>query len=132
VARDHAVRPPQDIVHELRRDAALRTMPFVTNAKNVLLDVVVHGQDIAVPLGVERAVPTDTGVAAFERAWSMGWPFWARRRLRGARLVASDAPVDVGSGEVIEGSLADLLLLVTGRTAAAAARLSGPGLARVG
>lgn len=131
VARVHAERPTDEIVHELRRDAALRTLPFVTNAKNALLDVVVHGQDIAVPLGIDRDVPTDAGVAAFERAWSMGWPFWARRRTRGTRLVATDAPVDVGEGDVVEGTLADLLLLVTGRTEAASRRLAGPGLARL-
>jgi uncharacterized protein (TIGR03083 family) len=132
VARAHAERPTEEIVHELRRDAALRTMPFVTNARNILLDVVVHGQDIAVPLGIDRSVPTDAGVASFERAWSMGWPFWARRRMRGTRLVATDAPVDVGEGDVVEGTLADLLLLVTGRSQAAAQRLAGPGLARLG
>jgi uncharacterized protein (TIGR03083 family) len=132
VARAHAERPTDEIVHELRRDAALRTMPFVTNAKNILLDVVVHGQDIAVPLGIDRTVPTDTGVASFERAWTMGWPFWAKRRTRGMRLVATDAPVDVGEGEVVEGTLSDLLLLVTQRTQAAAARLTGPGLTRLG
>jgi hypothetical protein len=59
----------------------------------------------------------------------MGWPFWARRRLRGLRLVATDAPVDVGAGPVVEGPLVGLLLLVTGRTEAARARLSGPGVA---
>jgi uncharacterized protein (TIGR03083 family) len=132
VARAHAERPTDEIVQELRRDAALRTMPFVTNAKNILLDVVVHGQDIAVPLGIDRPVPTDAGVASFERAWSMGWPFWATRRTRGTRLVATDAPVDVGEGDVVEGTLADLLLLVTGRAQAAAPRLTGPGLARLG
>ena len=77
------------------------------------------------------SVPSDTGVAAFERIWSMGWPFWAKRRTRGTRLVATDAPVDVGQGDVVEGTLADLLLLITGRTQAAAPRLDGPGLARL-
>ena len=58
-------------------------MPAVTNAKNILLDAIVHGQDIAVPLGIERPVPVDAAVAGFERTWSMGWPFHARKRLRG-------------------------------------------------
>ena len=132
VARAHAERPTEEIVHELRRDAALRTMPLVTTAKNILPDVVVHGQDIAVPLGIDRAVPTDAGVASFERLWSMGWPFWPQRRTRGTRLVATDAPIDVGEGDVVEGTLADLLLLITERTDAAMQRLGGPGLARLG
>lgn len=132
VARAHAERPAADIVAELRRDAASRNMPAVTNAKNILLDVIVHGQDVAVPLGIERPVPVGAAVAGFERVWSMGWPFHARKRLRGLRLVATDAPVDVGEGAAVEGTAGDLLLLATGRTDAAVRRLAGPGLARLG
>jgi hypothetical protein len=73
-------------------------------------------------------VPTEPGIAGFERVWSMGWPFWAKRRLRGLRLVASDAPLDVGAGQVVEGPVVALLLLVTGRTEAARVRLTGPGV----
>ena len=132
VARAHAERPTDVIVTELRRDATSRNMPAVTNAKNILLDVIVHGQDIAVPLGIERPVPVEAAVAGFERVWRLGWPFHARKRLRGLRLVATDAPVDVGEGAVVEGTTGDLLLLATGRTDAAVRRLAGPGLARLG
>lgn len=132
VAREHARRPVDDIVTELRRGAASRNMPAATNAKNILLDAIVHGQDVAVPLGIERPVPVEAAVAGFERTWSMGWPFHARKRLRGLRLVATDAPIDVGEGEVVEGRVGDLLLLATGRTDAAVRRLAGPGLARLG
>ena len=128
VAREHARRPVDEIVAELDSQAAARTMPFVTNARNILMDVLVHGQDIAVPLGIERTMPVPAAVAGFERVWRMGWPFHARRRLRGFRLVATDGPVDVGAGTPIEGRVQDLLLLVTGRTAAAAERLHGPGV----
>jgi hypothetical protein len=103
-------------------------MPVVTNAQNILLDVLVHGQDIAVPLGLDHPVPSAAGLAAFHRIWSMGWPFHARRRLAGVTLVATDADLAVGDGPEVHGHLADLLLLTTGRTAAARARLSGPGL----
>jgi uncharacterized protein (TIGR03083 family) len=122
-------RTPEEIVNVLRRDAEARTMPALTNAKNLLMDAYVHAQDVALPLGLDHPVPTEPGVAGFDRVWSMGWPFWARRRLRGLRLVATDAPVDVGAGPVVEGPLVGLLLLVTGRTEAARARLSGPGVA---
>ncbi len=56
------------------------------------MDVLVHGQDIAVPLGIERPMPTDAAVAGFERVWKMGWPFHARRRLRGIHLAVTDGP----------------------------------------
>lgn len=131
VAIAYAARPTDEIVGVLRRDAELRTMPAVTNAKNLLMDVHVHTLDIAVPLGLDHRVPTEPGVAAFDRVWTMGWPFWARRRLRGLRLVATDAPVDVGAGEVVEGPLAALLMLVAGRTEAAARQLTGPGVVQL-
>lgn len=119
IAREHARRPTADLVAELRRDAATRTMPVITNAQNILMDVLVHGQDIAVPLGIGRDMPLDAARAGFERVWSMNWPFYARRRLRGIRLVATDADLAVGEGVVIEGRVQDLLLLITGRDVAA-------------
>lgn len=121
-------RPRDEIVAILDEQAASRSMPVVTNAQNILLDVLVHGQDIAVPLGLDRPVPTDAGLAAFHRIWSMGWPFHARRRLAGVTLVATDAELVVGHGPEVRGRLADLLLLVTGRSGALA-RLRGPGVA---
>ncbi len=124
-------RSTEEITTVLDQQAPSRSMPVVTNAQNILLDVLVHGQDIAVPLGLDRPVPTDAGRAALHRVWSMGWPFHARRRLAGVTLVATDADLSLGAGPEVRGRLADLLLLATARTDAARARLSGPGLARV-
>lgn len=135
MGRDVAVawsaRPPAEIVAVLRSMAASRRRPAVTTDANVLLDVIVHGQDIAVPLGLERPVPLEPGLASFDRIWRMGWPFWARRRLRGVTLVATDADLRVGDGPEVRGSLAALLLLVSGRRAAAVELLDGPGVTRL-
>lgn len=130
IAMDYAHRPTAEIADTLRRVANSRGMPRITNADNLLMDILIHGQDIALPLGIERPMPIDAAVAGFERVWSMGWPFRAQRRMRGMRLIATDAPVDVGvrDGQPIHGKLADLLLLVTGRTDAALARLAGEGV----
>ena len=130
VAVDHARRPTGELVEQLRRDAALRSMPRVTNPDNILMDALVHGQDVAVPLGIDRPMPTAAAEAAFARVWGMGWPFHARRRLAGLRLVATDADVDVGAGAAVEGELRVLLLLVTGRKEAALRRLHGAGVER--
>jgi hypothetical protein len=66
----------------------------------------------------------------------MRWPFTvafdARRRLAGLRLEATDTQWAAGDGEVVEGPVEALLLLLTGRVAAARDRLSGPGVARLG
>jgi uncharacterized protein (TIGR03083 family) len=90
-----------------------------------LTDVLVHGQDIAVPLGIDRPVPAAAAAASAQRCYDMGFPFGARRRLRGLRLVATDTDWSVGEGRVVEGPVRALLLLVTGRTPAALPALSG-------
>ena len=99
----------------------------MTNYRNIVPDVLVHSQDIAVPLGRDLPVPIAAARAAADRVWGMGWPFWARRRLRGMRLTAIDTDWTVGAGEEVTGPIAALLLLLlTGRTAAARPHLAGP------
>ncbi|GAA2145308.1 maleylpyruvate isomerase family mycothiol-dependent enzyme [Nocardioides koreensis] len=121
-------RPHAELVSGLRAHAASRTKPaFVVDA-NILLDLLVHGQDIAVPLGVVREVPPAAARAGLDRVWSTGWPFHARRRLEGVRLRTDDGSWQAGAGPEVVGSAAALLLLTTGRTAAALPLLDGPGL----
>ncbi|WP_030441519.1 maleylpyruvate isomerase family mycothiol-dependent enzyme [Actinoplanes subtropicus] len=128
--RHASTRAVGALVGELREHADDRRLPVVTNYRNIVLDVLVHGRDIAIPLGRELPVPSGVGVAAATRAWTMGWPFWAKRRLRGLRLVATDADWTAGDGEEVRGPIDALVLLLTGRTATAVPRLTGPGLPR--
>lgn len=130
VAARHAARPTGQIVDELRQFADSRRLPIVTSYKNLLFDVLVHGQDIAIPLGRQRAMPLAAAHAGADRVWTMGWPFWARRRLRGFRLTASDVDWSVGEGANVRGPIEALLLLLTGRTAALS-RLTGDGVQRL-
>jgi uncharacterized protein (TIGR03083 family) len=130
VAVRHAQRPVTDLVDELRRYADSRRLPIVTNYRNILFDTLVHAQDIALPLGRELPMPPEAAGAAATRVWTMGWPFWARRRLRAVRLVAIDVNWSVGTGPDVTGPIDALLLLLTGRTVALS-RLTGAGLARV-
>jgi len=122
----HARRPTSDIVAELRGDADSRLLPSVTSVTNLAFDILVHGQDIAIPLGVSRTMPTDAATAGAARVWNMGWPFWARRRLRGYRLTATNANWSVGAGAEIYGPIDAMLLLLTGRPAALT-KLTGDG-----
>jgi uncharacterized protein (TIGR03083 family) len=128
--RDTAVRQARLPVEEfpLRLRAMVgsrRKAPGVTHLEP-MLDVIVHGQDITVPLGRHRPVPADAGAAAATRAWSKNWPFRTRRRLHDLRLVATDASWSAGSGQPVHAPVADLLLLVTGRPVDTA-RFSGAG-----
>jgi len=86
----------------------------------------VHGQDIAIPLGLDLPMPADAAGAGATRVWTMGWPFWAKRRLRGLQLTATDLDWTVGSGADLHGPIRAILLLLTGRTTTAPL-LSGPG-----
>jgi uncharacterized protein (TIGR03083 family) len=124
-------RTPAQLVAELREHAGSRRLPVVTNYRNILFDVLVHGQDVAVPLHRRREMPRDAAAAGATRVWTMGWPFWARRRLAGLRLVATDVDWSVGEGADVTGPIEALLLVLTGRTAAALPRLSGSGSTRL-
>ena len=122
-----AARPTAQLVADLRQHAGSRTIPAVSKQQNVLFDILVHGQDIAIPLGLDLPMPADAAGEGATRVWTMGWPFWAKRRLRGLQLTATDLDWTVGSGAELHGPIRALLLLLTGRTTTAAPLLSGPG-----
>ena len=123
----HAERPGADLVAELREHAASRRLPTVTNVRNILFDILVHGQDIAIPLGIPREMPKDAARAGIDRVWTMGWPFGAKRALKRFRYTATDVDWTAGNGPEMTGPVDALLLLLTGRPAALV-RLSGPGV----
>ena len=106
-----------------------RRAPFVSPIEP-LTDVLVHGQDIAVPLGRERPIPPVPAAVSARRAWDMSVPFGVRKRLAGLQLRATDSDLVLGEGAPVEGTTGDLLLLVTGRTTTVH-RLSGEGAKRL-
>jgi uncharacterized protein (TIGR03083 family) len=128
--RDSALRaaplPAAECARRLRAMVgSRRTAPFITPMEP-LIDVLVHGRDITIPLDRTRPMPITAAAAAAQRVWDVGFPFRARRRLAGCRLAATDADWAVGSGAPVEGPIADLLLLATGRRSALD-RLTGDG-----
>ncbi|RJK95991.1 maleylpyruvate isomerase family mycothiol-dependent enzyme [Vallicoccus soli] len=125
-----AALPPGELTRRLRATTASRAKAPGISHLEPMLDALVHGQDVAVPLGREHPVPALAGAVAAERVWAMGWPFHARRRLRGFRLAATDAPWAAGEGELVEGPVGALLLVLTGRPAGATG-LRGPGAAEL-
>jgi uncharacterized protein (TIGR03083 family) len=125
-----AARTPTEIVQDFRTSAESRSVPRLVNPANVMWDILVHAQDIAIPLGIDFPTPRDAGAAAATRIWDLRWPFsfGAKRRLGLFTLTATDADWTIGTGPEIAGPISAILLLLTGRTQAATPLLTGDGV----
>ena len=118
------------ILADYERLAASRRRPLGTTADDMLVDVLVHTQDVAIPLGLRHDPPAEAAVAALQRACRVRFVYGTQRLLRGVRLEATDADWSYGDGPLVEGRASQLLLVCTGRGRAASG-LTGPGAARV-
>jgi hypothetical protein len=94
-----------------------RRRPPGTAVADPLMDVLVHGQDIAVPLGIGRKMPIPAAVIAADRVWKMGFPFHARKRFPNVTFTATDADFSVGNGEQVRAPVQDILMTLSGRRA---------------
>ena len=116
----HATAPTSQLVAEIRGMAGSRRHAPGITCLEPLVDALVHGQDIAIPLGRPRTMPVEAAATAATRVWGYRWPmsnvFRAHTRLRGLELVATDVDWSVGQGARVEGPIQSLLLLLTGRT----------------
>ena len=128
IATREGSRPPNEILALSRERAGERGTARLLDTRNALFDVIVHSQDIALPLGRVFPVPATLAHRGLQRVWEMGWPFQARKRLSGLTLRATDTDWRVGDGPEVSGPALALLLLLTGRKEAAAGNLRGPGL----
>ena len=108
-------RPPREITEALRAMVGGRRKPPGTATADPLMDVMVHGQDIAVPLGLERTMPIPAAVVAAERVWKMGFPFYARKHFPNTTFTATDANFSVGSGDEVRGRIQDIVMTLSGR-----------------
>ena len=128
--RDSAVRqarlPVNEYAVRLRAMAGSRRKAPGVSHLEPLIDVLVHGQDIAIPLGRPRPMPATASAAASDRVWPSLFPFRAERKLSGFRFAATDCSWSAGQGPLVEGPVGAILLLLTGRRAGLA-QLSGPG-----
>lgn len=128
--RDTAIRlaartPARELIAELRDGIGAQVTVIGTTPADRLMDLLVHGQDIAIPLGIPREMPLPAARSAIERIWTMGAPFHVRRHFAGKRLVATDIEWSGGDGPaVITGPISALLLLSTGREQAARPELT--------
>ncbi|AQA06538.1 hypothetical protein BVC93_19575 [Mycobacterium sp. MS1601] len=113
-------RAPDQLVAGLRAAVGSRRRPPGTTPTDPLMDVLVHGQDIAIPLGIDRPMPAPAACVVAKHLWRMRFPMNPRRALRGVRLVAVDADFAVGDGELVTAPIRDLVLVLSGRRALSA------------
>ena len=98
--------------------------------RETLIDALVHGQDIALPLGRTLTIDVLAAAEATNRMWTMRFPppFPATRTMKSFRLVATDTDWSAGSGPEVHGPIVAIMLVSSGRTVALP-HLSGPGAA---
>jgi uncharacterized protein (TIGR03083 family) len=127
--RRAAAQPTEQLIAEIRSMAGSRRHTLGVTQLETLIDILVHAQDIAIPLGRRHDMPPQAAAAAASRVLSMRWPPPppSARRVAGFRLTATDTPWSAGEGRQIQGPMAALLLVCTGRVVALP-RLSGPGV----
>lgn len=95
-----------------------RTAPFVSEIEP-LIDILVHRQDICLPLEIDVEPPVDAAITSILRLGRLNdGPFRLGPRLRGIRLVATDVEWEHGDGRVVAGPLKWLLLGAAGRDVA--------------
>jgi uncharacterized protein (TIGR03083 family) len=118
LARRRAQLPAAEIAASLHRCADRRISPPLFGPLDPLADVLVHGGDIKIPLGLP--FQADPQLAALAMDFLTGpWPFGfvPLGRLRGISLRADDVRRVWGSGAEIVGPAAALMMAVSGRTA---------------
>lgn len=108
-------RSQAQIVAALRGMVGSRRKIPMTTDRDPLMDILVHGQDITVPLGIDRPMPADAAVEVANHLWRMRFPMNPSRRLAGVRLVATDAEFQAGEGREVRVPIRDVVMILAGR-----------------
>jgi uncharacterized protein (TIGR03083 family) len=131
--RRAAALPVERIIAEIRGMIGSRRSNVGVTYKETLCDILVHSQDIAIPLGRTLPLPTEAATLAASRVLTMRWPPPppSVRTAGRFRLTATDIPWSAGDGPEVRGPIAALLLVSCGRTVVLP-QLSGDGVAELG
>jgi uncharacterized protein (TIGR03083 family) len=126
-ARRLGALPPAELVERLRARTTTTNRPPAPVA-TMLGEIVVHGEDIRRPLGLDHAPSPEALCACLDLYRGANFPVGTKKRIDGLRLVATDVDWSQGTGPEVSGPGLSLLMAMTGRAAALDA-LDGPGLA---
>jgi uncharacterized protein (TIGR03083 family) len=126
-AKHYSSGDPSGFAGAMRAGALRRNHP-PGPVTAMLGEVVIHGEDIRRPLGLSRDIPEASLVAVADFYKGSNLIVGAKRRISGLRLNASDVSWSAGAGPEVTGSLASLILAMTGRKEVLP-ELSGEGVA---
>lgn len=122
--------PVDAIIDRIRAMVESRQHNAFVTPLETLTDILVHSQDIALPLGLDLDMAPTASALAATRRWNTRGTWLAMvfhtLPLEGYRLMATDADWTRGEGLEVAGPIGALLLLLTGRRAALA-QLTGEG-----
>ncbi|MFN8073141.1 MAG: maleylpyruvate isomerase family mycothiol-dependent enzyme [Mycobacterium sp.] len=108
-------RSKTQIAEALRGMVGARKKVPGTSVQQPLIELLVHGQDIAVPLGIDLPMPPEAAAEAANRLAGMKFPINAARQLNGVRLVATDADFAAGEGREVRAPIRDIVMILAGR-----------------
>ena len=108
-------RSQAEIAIALRGMAGSRKRVPGTSVQQPLIELLVHGQDITVPLGIDWPMPLDAAREAAQKLSGMTFPLNGQRRLAGVRLVATDAEFAAGEGREVQVPIGDIVMILAGR-----------------
>ena len=108
-------RSQTEIAAALRSMVGARKKVPGTSVQQPLIELLVHGQDITVPLGIDRPMPVAAAVEAANRLARMKFPLNALARLDGIRMMATDADFAAGEGREVRAPIRDIVMVLAGR-----------------
>lgn len=115
-ARKLGVQPPSELIERLRARLTTTNRPPAP-VMTMLGEVVVHGEDIRRPLGLQSTVSEEALAACLEMYKNTSFPVGTKKRIDSLRLVADDVEWSHGTGPEVSGPAASMLLAMTGRPA---------------
>jgi len=116
-ARQTALAPTDELVRRLRARTTTTNHPPAP-VMAMLGEIVVHGDDIRRPLGLEHRCSDATLVAVADSWKNSNLLIGAKRRISGVKLRATDVTWSHGQGPEVAGPFQSLVLAMTGRKGA--------------
>jgi uncharacterized protein (TIGR03083 family) len=122
-----AQQPTTELIADLRKFADSHFKPPGFGSEAPLADILIHGQDIRIPLGLDTPGPIEPWRVALDfLVTPKAQRGFSARKLPALRLRATDLDWTHGSGEEVSGPAIALALAIMGRKARLR-DLTGPG-----